>query len=123
VVSRSSGFTFQSSIFETRLTRRRARWCFLRCTESLRQPPLQAADRADLLGDETLRSIAREFVQAVRYNVKIDWTVREDVRAKLRVLVKRILRKHGYPPDKQEKATQTVLEQAEAISSAWVTGQ
>jgi type I restriction enzyme, R subunit len=46
---------------------------------------------------------------------------RQDVRARLRVLVKRILRKHGYPPDKQEKATQTVIEQAEALSSEWVS--
>ena len=52
-------------------------------------------------------------------NVTIDWTVRETVRAKLRVLVKRILRKYGYPPDKQEKATQTVLEQAELLSAEW----
>ena len=49
----------------------------------------------------------------------IDWTVRENVRAQLRVLVKRILRKYGYPPDKQEKATQTVLEQAEVLSEGW----
>ncbi|HHW14170.1 MAG TPA: DUF3387 domain-containing protein, partial [Firmicutes bacterium] len=68
-----------------------------------------------ILGDETLRAIARELVAAVRTNVTIDWTVRENVRANLRVLVKRILRKHGYPPDKQEKATQTVLEQAELL--------
>ncbi|MGE5593394.1 MAG: type I restriction enzyme endonuclease domain-containing protein, partial [Betaproteobacteria bacterium] len=68
-----------------------------------------------ILGDETLRAIARELVAAVRANVTIDWTVRENVRAHLRVLVKRILRKHGYPPDKQEKATQTVLEQAELL--------
>ncbi len=61
-----------------------------------------------VLGDETLRTIARELVSAVRSNVTIDWTLRENVRAQLRVLVKRILRKHGYPPDKQEKATQTV---------------
>jgi len=54
--------------------------------------------------------------------VKIDWTVREDVRAQLRVIVKRILRKHGYPPDKQERATQTVLEQAENLSGAWALG-
>ncbi len=54
-------------------------------------------------------------MQSVKANVSIDWTVRENVRAKLRVLVKRILKKHGYPPDKQEKATQTVLEQAEAL--------
>jgi type I site-specific restriction-modification system R (restriction) subunit len=66
-----------------------------------------------VLGDDTLRAIARELVATVRNNVTIDWTIRENVRAQLRVLVKRILRKHGYPPDKQEKATQTVLEQAE----------
>jgi type I restriction enzyme R subunit len=68
-----------------------------------------------VLGDETLRTIARELVKTVRQNVSIDWTVRESVRAKLRTLVKRILRKYGYPPDKQEKATQTVLEQAELL--------
>jgi type I restriction enzyme R subunit len=72
-----------------------------------------------VLGDETLRGIARELVAAVRGNVTIDWMVRENVRAKLRVIVKRILRKYGYPPDKQEKATQTVLEQAEVLSGAW----
>ncbi len=72
-----------------------------------------------VLGDETLREIAQELVKTVRNNVTIDWTLRETVRAQLRVLVKRILRKHGYPPDKQEKATQTVLEQAEALSSEW----
>ena len=72
-----------------------------------------------VLGDETLRMIARELVDAVRKNVKIDWTVREDVRAQLRVLVKRVLRKYGYPPDKQEKATQTVLEQAALLSAEW----
>ncbi len=72
-----------------------------------------------VLGDETLRGIARELVAAVRTNVSIDWTVRENVRARLRVLVKRILRKHGYPPDKQEKATETVLQQAELLSQNW----
>ena len=72
-----------------------------------------------VLGDETLRTIARELVATVRQNVAIDWTVRENVRAQLRVLVKRILRKYGYPPDKQEKATQTVLEQAEVLSEQW----
>jgi type I restriction enzyme R subunit len=72
-----------------------------------------------VLGDETLRAIARELVETVRNNVTIDWTLRENVRAQLRVLVKRILRKHGYPPDKQEKATQTVLEQAALLSSEW----
>jgi len=65
-----------------------------------------------VLGDETLRTIARELVQTVRRDAAIDWTVRENVRANLRRMVRRVLRKHGYPPDKQEKATQTVLEQA-----------
>ena len=72
-----------------------------------------------VLGDETLRTIARELVATVRKNVTIDWTIRDNVRAHLRILVKRILRKYGYPPDKQERATQTVLEQAEALSRAW----
>jgi type I restriction enzyme R subunit len=72
-----------------------------------------------VLGDENLRKIARELVAVVRANVTIDWTVRENVRAHLRVLVKRILRKYGYPPDRQERATQLVLEQAEALSTAW----
>jgi type I restriction enzyme R subunit len=72
-----------------------------------------------VLGDDTLKNIARELVEIVRNNTTIDWTVRETVRAKLRVMVKRILRKYGYPPDKQEKATQTVLEQAEAIAKDW----
>jgi type I restriction enzyme R subunit len=72
-----------------------------------------------VLGDEALRDIARELVRTVRRNLTIDWTLRENVRAQLRVIVKRILRKHGYPPDKQEKATQTVLEQAEQLSERW----
>ncbi len=81
---------------------------------------LETNDSAvEVLGDETLRHIARELVETVRGNVTIDWTLRENVRAKLRVLVKRILRKHGYPPDKQETATQTVLEQAEVLSAGW----
>ena len=72
-----------------------------------------------VLGDENLKIIARELVETVRNNVTIDWTVKENVRAKLRVMVKRILRQHGYPPDKQEKATNTVLEQAEVIAKDW----
>jgi type I restriction enzyme R subunit len=81
---------------------------------------LETNDSAvQVLGDDTLRKIARELVATVRANVTIDWTVRENVRAQLRVLVKRILRKYGYPPDKQEKATQTVLEQAEVLSGGW----
>ena len=83
---------------------------------------LETNDSAvSVLGDETLRGIARELVETVRGNVTIDWTLRENVRANLRRLVKRILRKHGYPPDKQEKATRTVLEQAEVLSAGWAT--
>jgi len=74
-----------------------------------------------ILGDEALCAIARELVETVRNNVTIDWTLRENVRAQLRVLVKRILRRHGYPPDRQEKATRTVLEQAELLSADWAT--
>lgn len=72
-----------------------------------------------VLGDRTLRIIAQELVRAVRANVAIDWTRRENVRAQLRVPVKRILRRYGYPPDLQEKATETVLEQAALLSAEW----
>jgi type I restriction enzyme R subunit len=72
-----------------------------------------------VLGEPTLKRIARELVETVRRNVTVDWAERENVRAHLRRLVKRVLRKHGYPPDKQEKATQTVLEQAEVLSAEW----
>ena len=81
---------------------------------------LETNDSAvQVLGDETLRAIARELVDTLRKNVTVDWMIRENVRAQLRVLVKRILRKHGYPPDKQEKATQAVLEKAEVLSEIW----
>ena len=72
-----------------------------------------------VLGDETLRAIARELVDTVRKNVTIDWTLRESVRAQLRVMVRRILNRHGYPPDKQEQATSTVIEQAQVLSEGW----
>ncbi|HOA14633.1 MAG TPA: type I restriction endonuclease subunit R [Myxococcota bacterium] len=72
-----------------------------------------------VLGDETLRTIARELVTTVRANVTIDWTIRENVRAHLRTIVKRVLRRYGYPPDKQEQATRTVLEQAELLCNEW----
>ena len=75
-----------------------------------------------VLGEPTLKAIARELVEAVRKNVTIDWRIRENVRAHLRVVVKRVLRKYGYPPDKQETATQTVGEQAEVLSEAWTEG-
>jgi type I restriction enzyme R subunit len=72
-----------------------------------------------VLGEPTLAQIVRELVETVRRNVTIDWTLRENVRAHLRVMVKRILRKYGYPPDKQEKATETVLEQAALLAAEW----
>jgi len=72
-----------------------------------------------VLGDDTLKGIARELVRKVHENATIDWTLKENVRAKLRVMVKKTLRQYGYPPDKQAKATQTVLEQAEVIAKDW----
>ena len=72
-----------------------------------------------VLGDETLRTIAQELVETVRRNATIDWTVRESVRAGMRNAVRRVLRKHGYPPDKQDKAVETVIEQAELLSEEW----
>jgi type I restriction enzyme R subunit len=81
---------------------------------------LETNDSAvEVLGESTLQQIARELVKTVRHNVTIDWTQRENVRAHLRRLVKRVLRKYDYPPDKQEQATITVLEQAELFSAEW----
>ena len=73
-----------------------------------------------VLGDDTLKKIAQELVQSVRRSVTVDWTQRENARAKIRVMVKRILRRFGYPPDKQERATELVLEQAEALCQQWL---
>jgi type I restriction enzyme R subunit len=73
----------------------------------------------EVLGDNQLRAIARELVETVRRNVTVDWTARESARAKLRLIVKRVLRKHGYPPDQQERATRTVLAQAELLGRDW----
>jgi type I restriction enzyme R subunit len=72
-----------------------------------------------VLGDGSLREIAKQLVETVRRNVSIDWTVKETVRAKLRLYVKRILKERGYPPSGQEAATQTVLQQAELLCAAW----
>ncbi len=72
-----------------------------------------------VLGDDTLRTITFELVKNVRQNVSIDWTLKESARANIRRIVKRTLLKHGYPPDKREKAAETVLEQAEALCSNW----
>ena len=69
-----------------------------------------------ILGDEILMTIARELADRVRTNTTIDWTIKENVRARLRVMVKRTLRKYGYPPDKQRKATETVIQQAEMLA-------
>ena len=74
-----------------------------------------------VLGDTTLRKIAQELIRIVRENATIDWAQRESVRAYLRVLVKRILRKYGYPPDKQERATRLVLQQAELLTQGVVS--
>jgi len=74
-----------------------------------------------ILGDEILRAIARELVDSIRKNVSIDWTLRENIQSKMRVAVKRILRRHGYPPDKQAHATDTVLEQANLLCRDWAT--
>lgn len=71
-----------------------------------------------ILGDDNLKTIARELVETVRRNATVDWTLREDTRANMRRMVKRILRRHGYPPDKQQAATQTVLEQAEFLDGS-----
>jgi len=76
----------------------------------------------EVLGNVELAIIAHELVKTVRASVSIDWTVKQGARAKIRVLVKRILRKYGYPPDLQEAATDTVLEQAELLAAEWVTG-
>jgi type I restriction enzyme R subunit len=72
-----------------------------------------------VLGDDTSRDIARQIVEAVRNSVTIDWTVRENVRANMRVIIKRILRRYGYSRDKQAKATELVLEQAEGLCKEW----
>ena len=73
-----------------------------------------------VLGNETLRKIALELTQMIHKSVTIDWTQRESVQAEMRLKVRKILRKYGYPPDKEEKATQTVIQQAELIAKDWI---
>jgi len=73
----------------------------------------------DVLGDAKLQTIAKEIVEIIRKNVTIDWTLRDSVKARLRVLVRRTLKKYGYPPDKQKKATETVLTQAKLLCTDW----
>ena len=77
------------------------------------------ADFAEKSEEPTLKDIARELVAHVRKSVTINWTLRESAQAQIRVLVRRILRKYVYPPDKQEKATQTVLKQAKLLCVEW----
>lgn len=72
-----------------------------------------------MMGDDTLRLIAHELLVSLRENVSVDWAHRDSARARMRVLVKRILRRYGFPPDLQDSAVQTVLQQAEALSSGW----
>ena len=73
----------------------------------------------DLLGDDTLLKLARVLVERVKDNASIDWTVKESVKKKLKVIVKRTLRQYGYPPDLQKLATEIVLQQAEALADFW----
>ena len=72
-----------------------------------------------IMGDDKLKIIAHDLMMAIKDNVSVDWQKREGARAKIRVLVKRILKKYGYPPDLQDAAVQTVLKQAEAMASLW----
>jgi len=73
-----------------------------------------------VLGDEQLRAIAREIAEKVKSNATIDWTIKESVRAKMMVLVRRILNKYGYPPDKQPAAIEFVMKQAENLADIWI---
>ena len=71
------------------------------------------------LTDETLQKIAHELAENLRKNLTVDWSARESVQAKLRLMVKRILRKYKYPPDQQDAAVELVLQQAKALGEAW----
>jgi type I restriction enzyme R subunit len=71
------------------------------------------------LQDETLKKIAQELTQSLRENITVDWSERESVRAKLRLMVRRILRKYKYPPDQADAAVELVLEQAQTIGEEW----
>ena len=99
-----------------------ARWSHLQA--NARQPSIYDAlaeneSAREAMGEPRLRVIALELVKSIRSNISVDWMHRETARARIRVLVKRILRKYGYPPDLQDAAVQNVLQQAEALSAAW----
>lgn len=107
---------------EMREARRRGESLGLTEDEEAFYEALEVNDSAvAVMGDTALCDIARELLDTVRRNVTIDWTVKESVRARLRVMVKKILKKHGYPPDKQAQATETVLKQAELLCADWAT--
>lgn len=80
---------------------------------------LSSKGRSRSKGDKHFAIIAVELVKTVRANVTIDWTVKQMARAKIRVLIKRILRRFGYPPDLQDSAADTILEQAERLAAEW----
>ncbi len=79
----------------------------------------ESESAVELMGNDSLKVIAHELLVSLKGSVSVDWSHRESARARMRVLVKRILRKHGYPPDLQDTAVQTVLRQAEALSATW----
>ncbi len=72
------------------------------------------------MGDKKLRVLAKELIERVRKSVTIDWQIRKSVRTKGRVMAKRIVRKYGYPPDMQQRATELVFEQAEILCDVWI---
>ena len=71
------------------------------------------------MSDETLKALARELTEKLRASTSVDWQVRESVRARLRILVRRLLQKYKYPPSKAPEAVELVLKQAEALSNGW----
>jgi type I restriction enzyme R subunit len=75
----------------------------------------------EVMGDEKLRELAVVLVDRVKKNASIDWSIKESVRARMKVIVKRLLRQYGYPPDKQAIATETVLQQAQLFTEEWVS--
>lgn len=81
----------------------------------------ESESAVEAMGNDSLKLIAHELIVGLKSNISVDWSHRESARARMRVLVKRILRKHGYPPDLQDIAVQTVLRQAEALSANWAT--
>lgn len=105
---------------EMQAARQRGEYLGLNSNEVAFYDALAAHETAkEVMGDDTLRLIARELVETIRQNVNIDWTLKESVRARLRASVKRLLRKHGYPPDQREAATDTVIETAEVLCAGW----